>query len=69
LYDNKGLSADGLLAEKPMNLKNTPGFDYSAITRCQTPKILACNIVLVAWFGIIWGVILFFGPATDSVRA
>ncbi len=33
---------------------------------CQTPKILARNVFLIARFGILWD---FFGSATDSVCA
>jgi hypothetical protein len=35
-------------------------------TWCQTPKTLARNVSLVAWFGILRD-FFFLGPATDSV--
>jgi hypothetical protein len=40
-----------------------------AFTRRQTQNILACNVFLFAWFGIVWGFFFSFGPANDSVCA
>jgi hypothetical protein len=66
---NQTASGDQDGAATPRYLFNidTPCFDYSANTRCQTPNILVRNVFFfifffyfIAWFGILCGNFFFF---------